>query len=283
MIPATPKTPKTPRVPATPSKASTASTTSTSRSWGSDSFCASPPLLQRCIDEPAGSICKVCLTERRREITRGQEGFRQAEECRCNIPVDREGGRAESDHGRGGHDARGGVADRWRKDIALHRTRLSRRPRHDRRRHPIQKVDGRHRPQRPSAAHRLLRVDLRGGRPGNDSVHQYRPVVRQLLRLRRQDVFQRVASLDLYRRISSHRHSRQLAAEGGGAVRVTRHRCTARHADDGDAAVHGEVLLPLVSLTNSAANHVYISSCDSIFCRRDGYAVVKKWDCGISM
>jgi hypothetical protein len=38
-----PATPRTPRTPATPS---TVSTASTSRSWGSDSFCASPPLLQ---------------------------------------------------------------------------------------------------------------------------------------------------------------------------------------------------------------------------------------------
>jgi hypothetical protein len=40
LAPATPRTPRTPRTPATPS---TASTASTSRSWGSDSFCGSPP------------------------------------------------------------------------------------------------------------------------------------------------------------------------------------------------------------------------------------------------
>jgi hypothetical protein len=45
--PLAPATPRTPRTPATPT---TASTASTSRSWGSDSFCASPPLLQGRID-----------------------------------------------------------------------------------------------------------------------------------------------------------------------------------------------------------------------------------------
>lgn len=52
--PVAPATPRTPRIPATPTTASTASTasSSSSRSWGTDSFCASPPLLQRCTDAP---------------------------------------------------------------------------------------------------------------------------------------------------------------------------------------------------------------------------------------
>jgi hypothetical protein len=95
-------------------------------------------------------------------------------------------------------------------------------------------------PQRSSATDRLLGVDSRSRRPGNDSVHQRRSLIAQLLRLRRQDAVEGFATQDLYRRVLSGRYGAQLAAKGSGVVRATRHRSTARNANSDSAVVHGE-------------------------------------------